>query len=184
MFELFKSRRLDCPLLQARFMAEEDAALCDDFEIDAELIEEQEASLMQTCRNQHQSNQASPQKNHSLRRTGKSLRSPGERKEDEKGEAAEDELSPLERLKAATTLPLSHSHGGPDALNDFPLSGVAESSAIVGDLDIARDERLVDVNSGGELFFVFLSASGKFRTWGGSEVQQLTHGHTRRVPRL
>jgi len=71
-------------------------------------------------------------------------------------------LSPLDRLRAAQTLELSDSGDGLGAmLGAVQVTGVVESGILVGDLDQAVTQRLVDVNSGGELYFVFFKAAAR-----------------------
>ena len=89
----------------------------------------------------------------------------------------------LDRLRAAEPFPLadspvedsnrssspssssSSSSSSSRATNNLPLlsdvAAVVESGELVSDLDRARTARLLDINSGGEVYFLFLRAAGR-----------------------
>jgi len=132
----------------AHMLAEEGPDICDDLDIRSEQIEEQEAALQSTCRRQREHD--SPSK---ATRSGFSD-SPSSAAE-ASGPAA-DFLSPLERLRSAAALSLATDD---DVEAGFgAVAAVVESDLIVGDLDLSASDRLVDVNSGGDLYFVFCSS--------------------------
>lgn len=136
-------------LALARMLAETKNNLCEELNIDTLAVDAQEEAIMQTSRRTQKytyQNSKSPSKT-----LTSSTNSP------------DKNLSPVQRLRSASPLPLSDSpglDGGLERLLSSELTACFESDLLVGELDKGSSESIVEVNSGGELYFLFFRDLG------------------------
>ena len=131
-------------LALARMFAETKNNLCEELNIDTLAVDAQEEVMIQTCR------RTQKQLQHESKSPSKTLSS---------SKISPDKSpSPVQRLRSASPLPLSDSpglDGGLEKMLSSELTACFESDLLVGELDKGSSDSIVEVNSGGELYFLF-----------------------------
>ena len=145
----------------ARMLEEESDDLCKELGIEGKHIEAQEAELAKTIERPRSDHQK-----HAAFATAPSDESDSTCKishvDRQSYRIFSLPLKNVERLRAALTLPLSVTtpERNPTRYLTGRVSGVIESSFLASDLDSAATARLVNINSGGEVYFTFFNGEG------------------------